>query len=152
MHSRIFQVSMEPIEEENYICEAEYCDHWFTREIANYVSDDCDRDGDIKRLANIAKGYSVGEDDNGEYIIITNKEEYFSYAYVKFMEALNKIGKPTLEEFTNGISLWNLDQAVEDQFGFYVDADGKLMTFDAFIRRCAINEKYYIGGTIDYNF
>lgn len=98
MHSRIFQVSMEPIEEENYICEAEYCDHWFTREIANYVSDDCDRDGDIKRLANIAKGYSVGEDDNGEYIIITNKEEYFSYAYVKFMEALNKIGKPTLEE------------------------------------------------------
>lgn len=26
MHSRIFQVSMEPIEEENYICEAEYCD------------------------------------------------------------------------------------------------------------------------------
>jgi hypothetical protein len=68
------------------------------------------------------------------------------------MEALNKIGKPTLEEFTNGISLWNLDQAVEDQFGFYVDADGELMTFDAFIRRCAINEKYYIGGTIDYNF
>ena len=45
-----------------------------------------------------------------------------------------------------------LDQAVEDQFGFYVDADGELMTFDAFIRRCAINEKYYIGGTIDYNF
>lgn len=69
MHSRIFQVSMEPIEEENYICEAEYCDHWFTREIANYVSDDCDRDGDIKRLANIAKGYSVGEDDNGELIL-----------------------------------------------------------------------------------
>lgn len=152
MHSRIFQVSMEPIEKENYICEADYWEHWFTREIADYVSDDCDREGDIERLGNIAKGYFVGKDDNGEYIIVTNKEEYFSYAYVKFMEALNKIGKPTPEEFTNRISLWDLNQAMEDKFGFYVDVDGELMTFDSFVRRCVINEKYYIGGTLDYHY
>lgn len=33
MHSRIFQVSMEPIKETDYICEADYYDHWFTNKI-----------------------------------------------------------------------------------------------------------------------
>ena len=45
-----------------------------------------------------------------------------------------------------------LKNANENKFGFYVDADGELMTFDTFIRKCVTNEKYYIGGTVDYHF
>ena len=152
MHSRIFQVSMEPINKEEYICDSDYYEHWFTIEFADYVSDDCDREADIEWLSSCAKGYSIENDDNGEYLIVTNKEEYFTNAYKRFIEELDKIGRPTLEEFVNGISLWSLNNADEDKFSFYVDADGELMTFDAFIRRCVTNEKYYIGGTVDYHF
>lgn len=152
MHSRIFQVSMNPINKGEYICEGDYYEHWFTREIADYVSDDCSRDGSIDWLGGDARGYIIGKDDNGEYLIITSKEEYFANAYENFMNELNKIGKPTLKEFVNGIDLWYLKNANEDRFGFYIDADGELMTFDAFVRRCIINEKYYIGGVVDYHF
>lgn len=152
MHSRIFQVSMEPINKGEYICDSDYYEHWFTREIADYVSDDCNRDSCIKWLDEVAKGYLIGKDDNGEYLIVTNKEEYFALAYENFIKALNKIGRPTLKEFGNGIDLWYLKNADEDKFGFYVDADGELMTFDAFVRRCVINEKYYIGNILDYHF
>ena len=152
MHSRIFQVSMNPINKREYIYEGDYYEHWFTREIADYVSDHCNREEDIKWLTDDARGYLVNKDDDGEYLVVTNKEEYFAPAYEKFMKALNEIGNPTLEEFTNGIDLWYLKDAAEDKFGFYVDADGELMTFDAFIRGCVTNEKYYIGGTVDYPF
>lgn len=152
MHSRIFQVSMNPINKGEYICDEDYYKHWFTREIADYVSDDCNREEDIEWLTDAARGYLVNKDDDGEYFVVANKEEYFAPAYERFMKALNEIGKPTLEEFTNGIGLWNLKNAAEDKFGFYVDADGELMTFDAFIRGCVTNEKYYIGGTVDYHF
>lgn len=152
MHSRIFQVSMEPINEGEYIAEDDYYEHWFTREWADYVSDDCDRNSGIEWLNSCAKGYTVDEDGNGKYLIVTSKERYFANAYERFTEALDKIGKPTLEEFANGIDLWYLKNAYEDKCGFYIDADGELMTFDSFIRRCVINEKYYIGGVLDYHF
>ena len=48
MHSRIFQVSMEPIEKDDYILERDYWDHWFTREIADYVNGSTNRNDDIR--------------------------------------------------------------------------------------------------------
>lgn len=152
MHSRIFQVSMEPINEEEYICEGDYYEHWFTREIADYVSDDCNREKDIEWLTEIANGYIVSKDDYGEYLIVTDKKEYFSENYKQFIKALDEIGTPTLEEFVNGIDLWDLRTAHEDRFGFYIDADGELMTFNKFIRKCVVNAKYYIGGIVDYHY
>ena len=152
MHSRIFQASMEPIKENDYMCEADYYDHWFTKEWADYVSDECDRDTSIEWLKDCAKGYIVSEDDNGNYFVVTNKEEYFKDSYDAFMNALDELGKPTLKEFVNGFSLYSLRNAYEDKGGFYIDADGELMTFDEFIRECAANEKYYLGAVLDYHF
>ena len=152
MHSRIFQMSLEPIETNDYITESDYCDHWFVREWADYVSDDCNRNEDIEWLKESSKGISFDKDNNGEYLIVTSKKEYFIPAYENFIKALDKIGRPTIKEFVNGIDLWYLKNANEDKFGFYVDADGELMTFDTFIRKCVTNEKYYIGGTVDYHF
>lgn len=152
MHSRIFQVSMEPIKESDYMCEADYYDHWFTKEWADYVSDECDRDASIEWLKDCAKGYTVSKDDNGDYFVVTNKEEHFEDAYNAFIDALNELGKPTLKEFANGFSLYSLRNAYEDKGGFYIDADGELMTFDEFIRGCAVNEKYYLGSVLDYHF
>lgn len=152
MHSRIFQVSLNPISDLDYITESDYWDHWFTNSVADYVNGDCDRNNDIKWLTKCAKGYTIGSDENGEYLIITSKTEYFSLAFKYFKETLDKIKDYTVENFAQGFhEMWSLKNAYEEKFGFYVDADGELLSFDSFVRLCAEGEKYYIGGTIDYH-
>ena len=159
MHSRIFQMSPDPINKGEYISESDYYEHWFTNEIADYVNDDCNRDEDIKWLGDYPRGYVVDKDSNGYYIIVNSKEEYFANAFNRFKEALEKLGTPTIGAFvsTHGVDLWPLKDSYEDEFGFYVDYSAydcgrELMTFDRFIRRCDIGQKYYIGGTVDYHF
>lgn len=153
MHSRIFQVSMEPIEKDYYICESDYWESWFLNSIADYVNDDCDRTEDIQWLKDCCdNAMTFGQDKNGDYFIINSKTKYFEKAFERFKLALDKIKDTTIDDFAQGIfEVWQLKNAHEDRFGFYADVDGELMTFDAFVRLCATGEKYYIGGTIDYH-
>lgn len=153
MHSRIYQVNTKPIESYEYIDKSDYYDHWFTNQIADYVNGDTDREDDIEWLKSCAKGYDVDKDENGYYLIVHSKEEYFTDAFRKFKEALAKIGEPTIEDFIKGIDLWYLNDADEDKYGFYVEWYGhELMPLDRFIRRCVVDQKYYLGGTIDYHY
>lgn len=153
MHSRIFQVSMNPIQEEDYILESDYYDHWFTNEIADYVNGDTDRENDIEWLQGYSTAFDFGTDNSGVYFIVKDKGEYFKPHFDRFMGALNKIKECTLTDFTYGLAeMWTLKDSYEDKFGFYVNADGETMCLDNFVRRCATGEKYYIGATIDYHF
>lgn len=152
MHSRIFQVSTEPISKSDYIKESDFWDHWFLHEVADYVNDDCNREDDIDWLAICERGYTVGHDNNGQYIIVQNKEEYFTKAFERFQGLLNKITKYDIQHFAQGIyEMWDIQNVYEEKYGFYIYFDSDLLTFDEFIRSCTENEKYYIGGTIDYH-
>ena len=152
MHSRIFQVSMEPIDKDDYIEESYYYDHWFTNSVADYVSDDCDRKKDIQWLKDCVNGIAFGYDDHGVCFVVKSKEEYFSRAFDAFKNVLERIKDCTIEEFATGIDgMWKLKDLYEEKFGFYVDADGELMAFDSFVRHCTVGRKYYIGGTVDYH-
>lgn len=154
MHSRIFQVSKKPIDKCDYIEESNYWDHWFLNSVADYVSEHCDRNEDIQWLKDCytTKGIEFGADDNGEYFIVKSKQAYFEYSFNKFMEIIDKIKNYTLDDFVQGFfEMYLLKDAYEEKFGFYVDADGELINFDSFVRLCATEEKYYIGGTIDYH-
>lgn len=153
MHSRIFQVSKQPIKKEDYIGSDYYdYDHWFFHSIADYVSDDCYRNEDIQWLQDCVNGITFGNDDNGEYFIIENKEEYFESAFKKFKELLDSLKDCTIKDFTTEIQeFWIMKNVYEDKFGFYVDIDDELMTFDHFIRVFSEKDKFYIGGTVDYH-
>lgn len=154
MHSRIFQVSMEPIDKDDYIEESDYYDHWFTNSVADYVSDSKYRDEDLKWIEDCydTRGIKFGVDNNGEYLIVEDKRKYFENSFNKFMKALDKIKDCTIDDFATGVDgMWKLKDSYEEKFGFYVDADGELMTFDSFVRHCAVGRKYYIGGTVDYH-
>lgn len=74
MHSRIFQVSAAPIAKEDYISSADYEDHWFTREIADYVSDNCDRDSDIEWLK--SDGLEIGTEKERAVLIVKDKHAF----------------------------------------------------------------------------
>lgn len=159
MHSRIFQVSLSPINKSNYIIESDYWDHWFLNEIADYVAESNDRNEDIEWLKNCykEKGIEFGADNNGEYFIVKSKQAYFKQQFNKFMETIDKIKNYTLDNFAQGFhEMWLLKNAYEEKFGaFYVDIgideDEDLMSFDSFVRMCTIEKKYYIGGTMDYH-
>ena len=157
MHSRIFQLSTSPVNADNYIAEEDYYDHWFTHQIADYVDDDCNREEDIQWLKAYSDGYDIDQDNTGNYTLVVNsKEKYFKHSYEKFIRELENIGRPTLEQFSKRIDLWNLNDACEDKYGFYVeyydDCGHDLMTLDAFIRRCDICATYYLGGVVDYHY
>ena len=153
MHSRIFQVSRTPIETYDYIEEMDYIDHWFTNSVADYVSDNCNRNDDIEWLKQCRRGLAVDCDENGEYLMITSKTEYFSHSFERFKKILNKIKDCTLEEFSEEgyVDMWGLKNEYEEKFGFYIDNDGDLNSLDSFVRRYEEGKKYYIGGTVDYH-
>ena len=153
MHSRIFQVDTKPISDYDYIEEDNYFDHWFLNQIADYVSDDYDRDASIEWLAECANGCEIDHDNNGYYLVVCDKEAYFKNKYDMFVGALNKLGIPTIDQFVNGIDMWQFESAYDDKFGFYIDSsDFGLITLDEFIRRSNELDKYYIGGVVDYHF
>ena len=157
MHSRIFQVSTEPIEKCDYIIESDYWDHWFTNSFADYVNDDCDREYDISWLDS-CYGTDIlefGVDNNGNYFIIKNKQKYFEGKYNRFVETIEKIKNCTIDEFIKSIGheIWTLKDAYEDKFGFYIQtSENGLITLDSFMRAYPEGTKFYIGGTIDYHY
>lgn len=154
MHSRIFQISKKPVFIEDYIEESNYWDHWFLNSVADYVSEHCDRNDDIQWLKDCyaSKGIEFGADDNGEYFIVKNKQAYFKNSFDKFMETIDKIKDYTIDDFAKGFfEMWLLKDAYEEKYGFYVDLDSELLSFDSFIRCCNTEEKFYIGGTLDYH-
>lgn len=154
MHSRIFQVSTNPINETDYIDECHYWEHWFTNEIADYVANSTDRDSDIEWLMNCVKGIIISEDENGKFLMVTDRKAYFKKAFEEFKDAIDKVSKYTLDDFIQNSSyeVWLVGNSYEDKFGFYIDEDGDLTTLDSFVKLCRINQKYYIGGTVDYHF
>lgn len=118
MHSRIFQVSLNPIDREDYIGESNYWDHWFTREWADYVSENCNRDDDIEWLKDcyVVNGLVFGVDDNGEYFIVKSKQECFEKKFHKFMKILDTIKQCTLDDFAGGFhEMWQLKNAYEEK-------------------------------------
>ena len=158
MHSRIYQISKEPIQKCDYIEEDNYYDHWFTNSIADYVNGNTDRGDDIKWLKDCCedKGLSFGSDDNGEYFVINDKMKYFTQNFEAFQKALKKLSNTTFDDFVSGesgIFLYRLKEAYNDKFGFYVECEScGCETFDGFMRCAEVGVKYYIGATIDYHF
>ena len=158
MHNRIYQLTPEPVNADQYITESDFYDHWFVGSIADYVSDNCNKKADIERLGN-RKGYRVASDEFGAYLEVYSKEEYFAAAFARFSDALESIKNCTLSDFARGLDMWHLKDSYEEKFGDYVyasddasDDDDSLMTFDAFVRNAAEGQKYYIGGTVDYHW
>lgn len=157
MHSRIFQVSENSIPTEDYISDAELIDHWFLYSVADYVNDATDRDEDIEWLKSIynGKGLAFGIDEGGEYVIIVDKTLYFQNAFFAFQNTLNVLQSTTLEEFISskkGMAMYQLNEAYDDKYGFYVNVDGYMQTLDNFVRESSNGKKYYIGATIDYHY
>ena len=158
MHSRIYQTSIQPIPEFDYIKESNYYDHWFTNSIADYVNGDTDRVEDIKWLKECydGKGLEFGVDDGGEYFVIVDKMRFFEENFNTFQTTLRELMDASIDSFVShkiDSLVYRLKSMYDDEFGFYVQDDNcGLCTLDYMIRSKAEGSKFYIGATIDYHF
>ncbi len=171
-HSRIFQVSEKPISEEEYFDESRYYD-CFVGEVADYVSDETDREEDIDRLKRSLEG--IVEID-GDKLTIVNKKAYFEERFKRWTEALKDLSGATIEDFmgeSTGIGAseasyfpalckgsrlvaWKmreLNGAYDEMFGFYVDDEEcGIRSLESFLRGTSNGDVFYLGATIDYHY
>lgn len=163
MHSRIFQITTNPVPKENYITTSDFEDHWFTDSIADYVSDDNDRAEDIKWLRSFLehkKTVAFDESDSSFEILSHGREAYFAHAYADFTAARGETMGLGLPEFAScgevtdfSMLLWRMNNAFCSKYDFYVTLDEVgTIPLDKFIRQAETGTRYYIGGVLDYHF
>jgi len=163
MHSRIYQISKDPIPEEQYLTEERYEGDAFGPGLMNgvvdYVSSDTDRSSDVFWLKELL-GDAVAFDGDTSFTIIS-REAFFRPHFEEFMDAVNSLKNATLDSFSRhdwenlGSTLYRLKSAYSDEYGMYVDDGGKqfgLATLSDFFRSAKEGETYYIGATFDYHW
>lgn len=152
MHSRIFQMDIEPINKKDYIDESTFYEDTFIGTIADYVDEDTNRDEDIQWLVDCYKKYGMEYNKKEDYIIFKKgfKKNYFRERFELFKETIDEL---TFEDFAydTRANLYKIKSLMEDRFSFYVYFDDYWMTFDRFVRQLEEGKKYYLGATIDYH-
>ena len=153
MHSRIFQIEKKPLTKEEYI-ESVCIPDWFTNSIADYTSNDCDREDDIAWLMDASLG-SIASLDGDKLTFSSNVRRYFKEKYEAFIKEAEKLSKTSFDDFISGNStnmFFRMNEAYSDRYGFYVYSDdGFLDTLDNFMREVKDGDVYYIGGVVDYH-
>lgn len=158
MHSRIFQLEFNPVEEFDLLSEETIYDlnSWFLDIIGDYVDSDTDREEDIewllRYLSSLSDRFKFDEEQGTITFFEGFKEDYFRDRYNKMKEAVEKI---TLKEFAGvegQLNLFDIMTAIEDRFGFYVYHEGVLQNMDSFVRLLEPNRPYYFGATLDYHY
>ena len=158
MHSRIYQVSENPIEE--FIGEYRYEDG-FVGELADYVAEVAkDSDSYIEDLKwlNNAKGLEV--DIEKKTVKVVSKRDYFEEKHEEFQKELEELELTTLDEFCKEnypliSKMYNLECAFNNKRGFYMDDNDEyfgIITLDNWVRSAEEGKSYHIGTITDYHF
>ena len=172
MHSKIFQVSREPIERVDYISEDRYFDG-FVGSIADYVSDDLtdeQRDNYITSLVESlgdAIEYCAAKDS----FKVVNKKAFFDRRFDAWKKRLDILSKVTPEQFAGledikqdqsglpydcsvGRLNYECSELYSDKFSYYIDDDGEYygnQPLDSFMRSINNGDEFYFGAVIDYH-
>lgn len=157
-HSRIFQISENPITEKNLIHESNY-DENFVGQIADYVQAIPYKEKDIedlKWLQNCVEGIEI--DLEARTLVVTSKEKYFEKKFETFQNIAEEISCFKIQDFINPSShnkFQDLQEAFNEEYAFYVDDNYEnigLATLDTWVRNAEEDKPYYIGQVIDYHF
>lgn len=163
MHSRIFQVSREPITEENKISEYRYDEGFVGNNGVDYVVPTDNRQADLEWLTTCHRGIKVETSyditkKGITKLTIVSKEEYFEKKFEEFQDGLKKLSDYSLSDFINNanwLDMYRLKDAYNDEHGFYIDDNDEyhgIATFDEFMRSTQDGDVFYIGDVFDYHF
>ena len=155
MHSRIYQISENPIEEENLIEEYRY-DEWDKADYVVKETSETDIESDLEWVQTANKGLQVNKEK--KTITIVSKKEYFEDKHEKFRELARELSFISMDDFMSGkeyFKFYDLECAYEEKHGFYVDDNDEyigLTNLDNWVRNAEEGKEYYIGNIFDYHF
>lgn len=158
MHSRIFELSKEPIPEHARMCDCSIPE-WFYESVADYTSTRSDRGLDIKWfLEAIAEIVKVEEEGESFIFIPEARKKYFEKQYREFLDKARELSDISLDAFVGeteydiGLAMYKLNEHYRDKFSFYIYFNDELKSLDEWIRETDLSGSFYFGGTLDYHF
>lgn len=158
MHSRIIELSDEPILAHERICESTVPE-WFYHSVADYTDAESDRGHDIKWfLEVVARVVDVAEDGESFTFKPKAKQKYFERQYHAFLDKACELTGISLDAFVGetkydiGMAMYKLKELFADKFSFYIYYKDELKTLDDWIRETDLSGSFYFGGTLDYHF
>lgn len=161
MHSRVFEISANPIPESERNT-YDILPDWFYGSVADYADDipDEQRDDEIQWFVSFFSGQLKHDGDKVEFTDSV-LEHHFRRPYWDFLKAASLLSAFSFDAFCGktghealGTTLYELNSAYNDKFGFYVfdrDSDA-LKTLDTWLRESDLTVPYYLGGIFDYHW
>lgn len=120
MHSRIIELSKDPILKHERMCESSVPD-WFYHSIADYTDADTDRDHDIKWFLDaVARVVDVAEDGKSFTFKPKAKQKYFERQYHAFLDKACELTGISLDAFVGeakydiGMAMYKLNEHYQD--------------------------------------
>ena len=161
MHARIYQISKNPITEDDYITEDRYYD-WFVGSVADYVDGQTNRQGDLENLKENMERLGIAKFSSDlSFMTIVDKSKYFDVKYIRWKELLSQLLATPFEVFCGGegvnslsMAEYGLREVYDDKYGIYMDDNGEYygnQTLDEFMRNTNDGDIWYFGATIDYH-
>lgn len=165
-HSRIFQYSNQPIDEENYIGESYFYDDnangqsFHGEYCGDYVNerDELDRIDDIKWLTMSLSKFNIRLEGEDKFVLGNGfKRAIQDFWYDGIRECFEALDKENLARYQER---WHLKYAITDPlsggfgFLFFSDEDQTLSASDdffEFLLRLNEGDAFYIGATLDYH-
>ena len=162
MHSKIIQMERNPITKADCICASDVEDGFVGR-IADYVVPQ-----EKKYIPQIIHNvFGVGDifelNEGDMTVVVKDKKKYFEMKFEIFKHRLKKIYENvSLDTFSNPpgkdsdleYDLYACNAAYDDKYSVYIfdNEYGDLVTMDEWMRWANDNDKFYIGGILDYHF
>ena len=151
MHATIIQISEHPVDEDDYVSWGDLPE-WFLNKM-DYV-DEIEPKHGLQRCISLGSFPGLSFDPETRKFKVISKSEYFSSAYGKFKEYLDKLKDMSFEEFIGNdvnVNMILLNSAYNDEYDCYVvDDDCYMYTLDEWIRDD--NKGGYIGNVLDYHY
>lgn len=153
MHGKIFQLEEKPLRfEEDFVIEEDFYND-FVGTIADYVSEDVDRNEEIQYLIEDLRKYGITYNAKEQSIIFLKefKEKYFKERFEQLKEIVKCI---SLKEFIEEtLKVWEIENLINKKYGTYIYHNEIWISMDDFVREyMEEGKKYYIGTVLDYHF
>lgn len=160
MHSRVFQISENPIDDLDLFTYGQYDEHWFLNEYADYT-DPLTSDAAItESLTLLGMRQGIVVDITAKTMVVHSKNAVLADDYAEVIKCARHLTEMTLDQFAqqgggeSGPWREALNEAWSDTAGLWFD-DGYekfgMVTFNDFIRKCTEGKTYYIGTIFDYH-